>query len=382
VREETGASLCVYLDGRPVVDVWGGLADEATKRPWSENTRCVFFSATKGLAAMAFHLLVDRGQLAWETPVAEVWPGFGKNGKSAISVETLLSHQAGLAYLDVQLGRDDVLDPKRADVVREALEAQRPAWTPGEDQGYHALTYGLYASELFRQVAKEEIDVFLRRELIEPLESDVFLGTPASEDHAMATLYPPKLPERLTGMAQKTFFRPDSAEAGIATSIVQRDSIQRKVFLNPKVGGGPAAYGSAPVVRRALMWASGTGSARGLARMYLPFAGKGDHERTRYLKAETLAPLGERLFWSEKDRVIRKRLGWTRGFLKEERHLFSPNPRSYGHAGMGGALGWCDADAGLAWAYVPNKMDWRVRSSRAVRLCRALYECEALLART
>jgi CubicO group peptidase (beta-lactamase class C family) len=130
-------------------------------------------------------------------------------------------------------------------------------------------------------------------------------------------------------------------------------------------------------VRRAqLAWASATASAHGLARAYLPFAAGGAALGRRFVRAATLAPIHARQSWSERDRVLQKPIGWSQGFLKEESHLFAPNPESFGHAGMGGALGWCDPVADLTIGYAMNRLDWRVRSPRALALCRALYACE------
>ena len=97
--EEIGAGLSVHHRGRPVVDLWGGLADRTSRRPWQRDTRVVVFSVTKGLAAMAMHLLADRGQLDWDAPVATYWPGFARAGKEDITVRTLLNHRGGLPFL-------------------------------------------------------------------------------------------------------------------------------------------------------------------------------------------------------------------------------------------------------------------------------------------
>jgi CubicO group peptidase (beta-lactamase class C family) len=97
-----------------------------------------------------------------------------------------------------------------------------------------------------------------------------------------------------------------------------------------------------------------------------------------YLRAATLSPVHERQSWSERDLVLQKPIGWSQGFLKEETHLFSPHRESFGHAGMGGALGWCDPVSETTFGYVMNRLDWRVRSPRAIALCRALYDCEPL----
>lgn len=375
---EVGAALSVYRRGEHVVDLWGGQADVRRGVPWARDTRVVLFSVTKGLMAMALHLLADRGQLDWDAPVADCWPGFAANGKAAITARTLLNHQAGLPYLDTPLTLAQCVDPEQAEVVRRALEAQAPAWTPGERQGYHAITFGLYARELFERVAGEPVGPFLRRELLEPLGSDAHLGTPAEEDARTARLYPPGIGDRVARMLGASLLQPRSTEAHVLRASIGRSSIARRAFLNPKTGPrGVLAYDDVAVRRAALAWASATASADGVARAYLPFAGGGAHGGRRYLREETIAPVHSRQGWAH-DLVVQKPMGWSQGFLKEERHLFSPTPQSFGHAGMGGALGWADPVEGLAIGYVMNRMDWRVRSPRCVALCRALYESEAL----
>lgn len=378
---QTGASFTVYRRGELVVDLWGGLADTRTKRPWARDTRIVLFSVTKGFAAMAFHLLADRGQLAFDAPVAHYWPGFGKSGKETITVGTLLGHRAGLAQVDQKMTIADCLDPAKRDFVRDAIERQAPGWVPGTDQGYHAITFGLYARELFEQVTGEDMGAFLRRELFAPLGSDVYLGTPESEDSRFATLYPPATTERVTHMLGRAVTEPTSTEARMFKAVLGKKSTARGAFANPSMPKNDLrTYNEVPARRGNLAWASATGSAHGVARAYLPFAHRGTFQGRRYLGPDIVASAYRRAGWSERDRVLQKPLGWTNGFLKEERHVFCPNPESFGHAGMGGALGWCDPVEELALGYALNKMDWRVRSLRALELCHALYDCEALSA--
>ncbi len=377
--QEIGAGLSVYVRGRPVVDLWGGHADKASGRPWQQDTRAVLFSVSKGFMAMAMHLLADRGQLDWDAPVASYWPGFAAKGKGDITVRTLLNHRGGLPYIDAPLTLAQCCDPSAADLVLDALEQQTPAWRPEERQGYHAITFGMYGRELFERIAAEPLGPFLRRELFEPLGSDVHVGAPASLDSKVATLYPPPTPARVSKMLASTVLFPRSTEARIAKASVAKDSLQRRAFLNPSTGrAGPLAYNEIPARRATLAWASATASANGVARAYLPFASAGSYDGVSYLKPQTLTPVYGRQGWSDLDEVLMKPLGWSEGFLKEERHLFSPQPASFGHAGMGGALGWCDPVAEISFGYVMNRMDWRVRSPRVVALCRALYECEPI----
>jgi CubicO group peptidase (beta-lactamase class C family) len=377
--DEVGASFSVYLRGQPVVDLWGGMADSASQRPWQRDTRIVVFSVTKGLAAMAMHMLADRGVFDWDEPVADHWRAFAKAGKGDISVRTLMNHRGGLAFLDAPLTMADCVEPGAADKVREALETQAPNWAPGTDQGYHAITFGLYLGELFQRLAGESMGSFLQRELFDVVDSDARLGTPASLDDMQAELYPPGAGHRIARMAGLAVVEPNAPEARIARSVLRRESVARKAFANPSAGRrGILAYNEVRVRRAELAWASATASADGIARAYLPFAAAGRFEGRQLLRAETIEPVYPRQSWSHADRTLNKPLGWSQGFLKEQRHLFCPNPESFGHAGMGGSLGWCDPVEDLALGYVMNRMDWRVRSPRCLALCRAVYDCEPL----
>lgn len=372
--EETGAALCVYHRGELVVDLWGGWADVAQQKPWQADTLIVVFSVTKGLAAMALNLAAERGAFEWDAPVARYWQGFARSGKGAITVRQLFNHRAGLAALSTPLTLEQCCDPSQQAVVREALEQQPPAWQPGSDQGYHGLSYGLYASEFFRQAVGESLEDFLHREYLHPLGADVHLGTPAAEDSRIATLYPGSDVARVGRMVWAAL-RGGSTESAVARSFLSGKDA-KGAFSNPPAPAGFGVYNQAPVRRAALAWASATASARGLARAYVPWSVGGGWEGRQWVKPETLAPLLPRQGWAAPDRVLGKPLGWSQGFLKEETTVFSPNPESFGHSGIGGTLGWCDPKAQLAVGYVMNRSDWRVRSPRALALCNALYRCQ------
>ena len=380
--EELGASVAIYQRGVRVVDLWGGVADGGSGRPWNHDTRAVLFSVTKGLASMALALLVDRGRLDPDAPVASYWPGFARAGKGSITVRTLLSHRAGLCALDRPLTFADVSDDAHHARVLEAIEAQAPLWEPGREQGYHALTYGLYARELFERIVGEPIGAFLARELFEPLGADVSLGTAADVDARMARIVPATAREQIGGVARTLVRRAlghrdePITEARIGRTLLRRGAYPRRAFENPSGKGGVAALDDASVWRGMFASAAATGSADGVARAYLPFALGGEVDARRYLRASSIAPLCERDGWSERDHVLQKAIGWTRGFVKEEPHLFSPVRESFGHPGLGGALGWCDPVNQLTIGYVLNKLDWHVRSPRALALCHALYACE------
>lgn len=374
--DETGASLCVYHRGTCVVDVWGGLADEARGTPWQADSLVVVFSATKGLVAMALNLAGERGAFDWDAPVSRYWSGFAQNGKAAITVRQLFNHRAGLHALDTPLTLDQLCDPAQAPAIRHALETQAPAWSADTDQGYHGLTYGMYASAFFEQVCGEPLECFLHREYLDPLGADVFLGTPPEQDHRVARLYPGSTTSRLGHMLWAAA-RGGSTESNVARSFL-RGGDAKQAFSNPPTPGGIGIYNQPPIRRHCLAWASATASARGLARAYVPWSVGGEWQGRQWVQPSTLAPLLPRQGWSACDRVLGKPLGWAQGFLKEDVGVFSPNPSSFGHPGMGGALGWCDPRAQLAWGYTMNRCDWRIRSPRALALCEALYRCGAV----
>ncbi|MCS6902017.1 MAG: serine hydrolase domain-containing protein [Myxococcales bacterium] len=371
--EELGAAFAAYCQGEAVVDLWGGVADPDTGLPWRQETTCLVFSVTKGLTAMAVHLLADRGKLDWDAPVASVWPGFAAAGKERISLRTLMNHQAGLPVLDETVCFEDCIQPKGRERLLGVLERQSPRWEPGRLQGYHAITFGMYAREVIERIAGESAGTLLRRELFEPLSAEVWVGTPPSEQERLATLVPPSASEHVGRMLWEAL-RGGSPEARLARAMLRPGSLVLRAFTNPSPGPeGPKRYLRPDAVGAELLWASATATARGLARAYLPFALGGVVDGRRFFSADSVRPLQERQGFSLCDEILQKPLGWSQGFLKEEEGIFSPNPRSFGHAGMGGALGWCDPDRGLSWGYVMNRMDWRIRSPRALALCRALY---------
>ena len=72
--EELGASIVVDIDGDVVVDMWGGFRDQARTLPWTEDTITNVWSSTKTITSLAALMLVDRGELDVDAPVARYWP--------------------------------------------------------------------------------------------------------------------------------------------------------------------------------------------------------------------------------------------------------------------------------------------------------------------
>ena len=149
IREELGAACCIYYRGEKVVDLWGGIRNEATGDPWEEDTMVLVWSTTKGLSALAMAHAHSQGLYEYDEPVSKYWHEFAQNGKEKITVRQLMAHQAGLYAFDELGDKDVIADQDRLAVV---LAKQKPAYEPGTRHTYHALTLGFYQSELLRRV--------------------------------------------------------------------------------------------------------------------------------------------------------------------------------------------------------------------------------------
>lgn len=368
---EQGCSLAVWHEGELVVDLWGGTRDRARRLPFEPDTLATMFSTTKGMVALCFLMLADRGKLDYDTPIAEHWPAFGSADKRAITIRMLLNHRSGLVGLAEPLTIEQL--EHRPDQVIAILERQRPAWEPGTSQGYHGVTFGLYAAELFHRIAGESLGTFFAREVARPLGADVHIGLPEALEPRCAEIVSVATRDRLL-RALPSFVFGETNESRVMVDVL-RGGDSRRAFAHPAELGadGVANFATRRVRALELPWGNGMGTARGLCRVYSALAGGGAIDGVRLVRPESLEPVMARQSWSERDRVLHKPLGWSQGFLKEETHLFSPSVESFGHAGAGGALGWCDPKRRVAIGYLTVNMAHQVRSPRALALCRATY---------
>lgn len=336
-----GAALCVYVDGTPVVDVWGGLADRPAGRRWAEDSMAVVFSSTKGLTAAVLTMLVDRAVLDLDVPVATYWPEFGVEGKGDIPLRWLCAHKAGLCAADEPFTIDDVVAGRPAQV----LGAQKPLWEPGRDHGYHAWTAGWLLSEVIRRVTGLTVGQFFAREVAEPLGLDTYIGLPAEQHHRVVSLVPlaldavldPNFTEMTEALVDPTSLTFRSMTALVFESLAEMDRSDHLVAEIPSAGG--------------------VTDARSLARVYAALIGEVDG--VRLVSDGAVAAAGQ-VEASGRDLVtlVESRFGPTHFALRG-----GPNwpdtlggPRVFGHAGAGGSIGFADPDRGLAFGYVMNEM--------------------------
>jgi CubicO group peptidase (beta-lactamase class C family) len=351
---EVGASFAATMDGRVVVDLWGGHADAAGTRPWRRDTIVNVFSTTKAMTALCAHLLVDRGRLDLDAPVARYWPEFAVAGKETLPVRHLLTHQAGLAALHARLPTEALYDWA---CMTDALAAEAPWWEPGSASGYHAVTFGYLVGEVIRRITGRTLGAFFRDEVAGPLGADFHIGLAASEDGRVAEMIGPK-PEEL-------------AAAGAAATL-DPESLLGKVMGNPAVS--PDVANRTAWRRAEIPAANGHGNARSVARVMTALACGGTLDGVRLLGAETLSNATEEQ-WFGNDLVLGLPMRWGLGFMLAHAGLpLGPSSRAFGHGGWGGSLGIADPDARVAWAYVMNKMTpGTTGDSRAAAPVAALY---------
>ena len=257
------------------MDLWGGIADETTGRLWEQDTLVLVYSTTKGITAMGANMLAQAGTLDLDAPVADYWPEFAQAGKEGVTVTDLLSHRAGLAWVDGTMSVDDML---AWDPVIRALERQAPSWPPGTAHGYHATTYGWLVGEVIRRVTGQSVGTYVRDEIAGPLGADWYIGLPASEEGRVARLvsFLDSLTEGLglerlgAGMGAGPGAGPDLAHlADLATTYFAPDGPLFKALTAP--GGSlsdPQLWHSPRLHAAEIPAANGICDARSLARLY------------------------------------------------------------------------------------------------------------------
>lgn len=339
-RGELGASVAVHVDGRSVVDLWGGIADQPTGAPWQEDTVAVIYSATKGLAATCLHILADRGKLDFDAPVARYWPEFAAAGKENITVAMVMSHQAGLPVWQEQLPDGALLD---WGLATGRLAAEAPLWEPGTTHGYHAQTLGFLEGELVHRIDGRTIGTFLREEVAEPLGADAHIGLAASEHARVATL---------------VFGDPDPNSALYRKLTTEPDWYGVKLMTN---GGGHVS--DLPSLYTAELPAhGGIANARALARIYAPLSRDGALGDVRLVGSERLTGMRMTRSASDCDLILRLPTTFTLGYSKSwgARALGPGNyvilgEHAFGTPGMGGSIGFADGAAKMSFGYVMNR---------------------------
>ncbi len=312
------------------------------------------FSVGKALAGLCVLMLVSRGLLDLDEPVSRHWPEFAAAGKESITVREVLSHQAGLAAIRLELPEGSLYD---WDLLTGALAEQQTWWTPGAGHGYHVHTFGFLAGEIVRRVSGEAIGPFLHREVACALDAEVSFGLARSN--------------RLRRAEYVFDFERVSRAQGVQGAPRAAGDMQLRecAYLNPPGAMGIGTVNTVAWQDAELPSANLHADAQGIARVYDSLLGDApsivDVEVLREAAIEAAA--GE-------DLVLGRPTRFGLGFqLTQPERPMGPNPGSFGHFGTGGSVGFADPEAQVAFAYVMNRGGPQWQDPRNRALIEAVY---------
>jgi CubicO group peptidase (beta-lactamase class C family) len=346
---ELGAAFAAACDGELVVDLWGGVADPASGRAWERDTLQLLFSGTKALVAICLLLLIDRGQLELDAPVARWWPEFAVAGKEAVAVRQVVTHTAGLPGLTTAVTMPDLVDDRR---MAGLLAAQPLFEDPRAFRTYHAMTFGWLCGELVRRIDGRTVGRFFMEEVAGPLELDLHLGLPAALEQRVSRLV---LAET---WGSNPSFDPCAG-----------DPLLRAVWGNPvhltreTFPWNDRAFHAAEIPA-----SNAIGTMRAVALLFGSLA--------RLLSPEALA-LGRSELERRHDPLAEEPAAYGVGFmLQTERTPFGPPVDAFGHGGAGGSMHGAWPSQRVGFSYGMNLLrDDAPRDPRAAALLDALHDC-------
>ncbi|HUN50552.1 MAG TPA: serine hydrolase domain-containing protein [Candidatus Sulfotelmatobacter sp.] len=367
-RGEVGASLALTLEGRIMVDLWGGLADPASKRPWQRDTVSIVFSCTKGATALCAHVLSARGKLDIDAPVCALWPEFARHGKDGATTRMMLDHSVAVPVLREKLKPGAFYD---WDYMTGRLADETPFWQPGTRNGYHALTFGFTVGEMVRRAAGTSLGSFFQEAIARPLGIDFWIGLPEAEEPRVA----PMIVYRAGADEQVTPF--------LSAALNERGSVPNLMVFNSdgfRERGANSRAGHAAEIGAA----NGITNGRGLAGLYAPLANGGKLDGVSLVDADTLARMGEVSMATHLDATLMLPTRFALGFMKSMDNRKNAADSSsvilgasaFGHVGAGGSIGFADPACAMSFGYSMNRMGpGIVLNARGQSLVDAAYRC-------
>ena len=339
---QIGVQVCAYQHGRRIVDTWAGKMGPNDLRPIQPDSLFYCFSAVKGVASTAVHMLADKGIIEYDAPVTDYWPEFGKHGKDKVTVAEAMSHRTGVYRLPTE--QDFDISDWEAGI--KYVEDAVPSFTPGTKRGYQGQTFSWIAGGIIEKASGLHIKDVIRDWIAKPLgvENEMYVGIPDGVEERLTTIdvWDP----------QEFGFPPDSE------------------FFKalPRTREEWEKCNTMKMRKACLPSSNGHFTARALARMYGALANGGEVDGVRLVSPSRIKDM-YRLISEEVDVVTQSKGRWGIGFDLGglEGHKFGPRSSAFGHSGAGGSQAYADPDVGLSIAVTLNKME--LPRDRAIEIC-------------
>jgi len=353
---EIGASVCISVNGVRVVDLWGGFSNPEKTASWQEDQLVNAFSIGKGVTAVIAAQCVAKQFITYDTRVSSIWPEFAIHGKEELTLRDLLGHRAGLPAVRSRLAPNAMYDWK---YMTQMLADEKPWWTPGKDHGYHVNTHGFLVGEVLRRVTKKTVGQLIFEFIAEPLQAEIFLGTPVELHSRIADYEWPG----------------DPFPEQEPVDLDEEQLLQFNTYYNPSGLSGAGVVNTATWRSAEMPSTNLHASARAISTMYNSLAYGGSYNGVTLLPDEVLGIATSEVSTGD-DRILHRPSRFAHGFqLPIPERGFGPNPDSFGHFGAGGSVGFCDPQAKVGFGYVMNQMGPRWQNPRNRALIDSLYSC-------
>ena len=344
-RDEVGASVALSIEGRTVVDLWGGRRTRGGAA-WEHDTVATVFSATKGAMALCAHMLADRGLLSLDAKISDYWPEFATSGKEDATVCMTLDHSVGVPHLRDPVAPGGFYD---YDAMVKRVAAEPAFWVPGSRLGYHAITMAWTVGELVHRAGGKRLGRYFQDEVAGPLGLEFWIGMPAAL-HGRVSPMIAAVPDQ--AWMESRFVKTALGTAGTPTQLFMRDFLL--IDVNSAVCHA-AEIGSA----------NGLANGRALAGMYAPLANGGSINSTRLVGPDTLARMARTSMASHDDATLVAPTRFSEGYMKAIDNRMTPGTvnsslliadSAFGHVGAGGSLGFADPQCRMSFGYAMNRM--------------------------
>ena len=334
-NDEEGCAITLYLDGKKVIDIWGGWANKENKIPWQHDAIVSTFSVSKALVSTLGHILLDRKQIDLDKPVAAYWKNFGKFGKNEILVRNLFDHTCAITYVDKELSYGDLYN---WDLMIEAIENTKPNWEPCKKPVYLNMTYGYLVGGLIQKVSGLRLSEFNRKNFSDLLNIDFNFSLLPHELQRVANVYRKAAGEEFLEEPMKD---KNSIFAKSMQGFDKNEDFNSSNWRGGEVGSG-----------------QGHGNARSIANLFEMLRNDGQYNGYKVISKKTRDTAIKFQCESKgNDPIIGSPIKLALGYeINCPVFPMGPNPKSFGHWGAGGSFGFSDLEANIAFGYTPNLM--------------------------